>query len=401
MSSPTAAYRADTTERDTPFGPDDDAWLETATELHFAATVAPAARQEHLYSAIGRAIDLLGDERIDLAVRDDWRGERSYVDPLLVLIDQIQDDGALSLAAVMLDDLARAADDLSTVQRGRVLALRARIAWKMGELDDAADRYHYIESLGAEARSDELKARASLGLAVLAQMRGNYPEVRVHAARAAALAEPLQLHTVSRWAHHGLMAAAARSGDYDQALLDGWKALQLSSGDPVHEAEVLQRLGQFLLETGHVAEARACFAATLDRPAPLRVLFPALGGLADASARLGEEATLEWCTREIWRAHSIGISRYEIAAALLDAAAALHRLGRHEESERFRRAGESVAASRGFHELVFRAEDDSAVTPPPTTTVAFRPDADRVLRELAAFEPKRLPVALSFYSLQT
>src|SRR5215211_2918987 len=122
-----SAYRADMTRRSVPFGPDDDRWLEAANALHFAATSPVSPRKHQLYQAIGIAIEVLGEDRIAHFVDREWLGERTYVEGLAVLADEIQAVGALHLAASIFDDLLSSALDLSGLERGRVLALRARV----------------------------------------------------------------------------------------------------------------------------------------------------------------------------------------------------------------------------------------------------------------------------------
>src|ERR1051325_11560985 len=104
ISSPTGAYRADMRGRESPFGPDDDRWLASASALHSAATYPGKPNTEHLYDAIGVAIDVLGDERIDQFVDREWLGDRSYIEALAVLSYDVHEAGALRLAALILDD---------------------------------------------------------------------------------------------------------------------------------------------------------------------------------------------------------------------------------------------------------------------------------------------------------
>jgi len=396
-ASPVAAYRADIDGRDTPLGAHDDVWLAAACTLRLATTSGERTRKHHLYEALGLAIDLLGDERIDDYVRREWPGARSYVESLAILADFVHDAGALHLAAVMLDDLALAASDLSTLERGRVLALRARVERKLGRLDEAQERYRHILMLAEKAQSPELEARAEVGLVAIAQVRGNFPDMRAHAERAADLAERHGYRSIARLANQGLTVAAAKNREYDDALIAGWKVVQLSHADPLLEAEALQNLGQLMLEAGHSDVARASFAAIMTRLAPPHILLPALGGLALASAQLGNEATVEWSVREVWRAQHTTVPRYELAAALLECATALHTLDRHGEFERYRVAADDIARSDGFHELAFRAADlDRLRFAHVSTPSSFRPDAAAVAREISAFEPEQLPTHVRF-----
>src|SRR5688500_1001549 len=199
LPAPGPASRADTRGRAEPFGPSDDDWLAAATELHLAATTRKR-RKDHLFSAIGVAIDLLGDERVEAFTAREWLGQRSYIDAIVVLADTIYYGGARNLAALVLDDLRRTATDLTPLQLGRLLFRRARIAWSLGDIDDADDRFKAIAALGTRARSVELLALAELGLATLAQFRGDFPDLRARAERGRELAERSGNPAVVRWA---------------------------------------------------------------------------------------------------------------------------------------------------------------------------------------------------------
>lgn len=406
--SPAAAYRADMAGRDGPFGPDDDQWLVAASELHLAATAsstgaAPAAgateatNQRPLFDALGVAIDLLGEERIEAMADREWQGERSHVEALMVLCEVMLQAGALHLAGMMLDDLQLATPDRLPVQRGRILTMRARVDWKLGRLDQAVERYESLLESAKRAKSPELVARAEVGLGAIAQLRGNYPEMRSRMGRAAKIADELALTSIARRAHHGLMIASARDARYDDALLDGRKVFDLSLGDAVFEAESLQNLGQLLLEAGHPDSARACFAAVVDRAAPSRILLPALGGLALAAAQQHMEAIVELAVREVWRAQRIAVPRYELANALLECATALAGLRRFDEASRYQKAANAIAVSGGFHELVYRAEHlDASRSTPGAERVPLQASAARVARDLSELEPERLPAHVSF-----
>ena len=142
--------------------------------------------------------------------------------------------------------------------------------------------------LARKTRSAELDARAELGFGALAQMRGNYPEMLEHAQRAARIADREGLAGIARHAHYGLMVGAVKRGQYGEALVEGQRVLRLSYGDALLEAEILESIGQLLIEAGRAREARACLAAVATRRLPARLLLPALGGLAVTSAQIGE-----------------------------------------------------------------------------------------------------------------
>lgn len=392
--APGAAYRADLQGRSAPFGVADDAWLAAATELHLAAT-SRAGPQHHLDAALGAASDLLGDERIQAFAAREWLGERSWADPLVVLADTIYYDGARHLAALMLDDLRRVATDLTPVQLGRLLFRRARITWSLGAFDDAADRYAAIAALGTRAGSSEVMALAELGQSTLAQFRGDFPDFRQHVARASELAGRSGNPAIVRWALQALMISASSEGSFDEAIGAGWRYVLLSRGHAVWEAEAFINIGQLMLEAGHPDHARASFAAAVERAAPARLLLPALGGLAVASALAGYEPTVEWAVREVWRAQEQSVQPYAVAAAHLECAVALRAMQRATDAERHRAAAEALARQHGFHEVAFKADALRDVSPRrPRAPLAV--ESESITGELARLAPERLPNALAF-----
>lgn len=393
--APGAAYRADTRGRTDPFGPSDDDWLTAATELHLAATSAPREQQrDHLVSAIGVASHLLGDERVEALAAREWLGERSHVDPLVVLADTIYYGGARRLAALLLDDVRRAAPDLTPLQVGRILFRRARIAWSLGDIDDADERFQAIAALGKKTRNVELLALAELGLATLAQFRGDFPELRLRAARGRELAERSGNRAVVRWAMLAMTMSETSQRRFDGAIAAGWRALELSGGYPVWETEALINLGQLMLEAGHPDRARASFSAAVERSAPARLLLPALGGLAVASALVGHEPTVEWTVREVWRAQEQSVQPYSVAAAHLECAFALRSLGRDADAERHRAAAEELGRRHGFHEVAYKA--DALRELPRRASVVLAPESEQITGDLSRMAPERLPSALAF-----
>ena len=370
-------------------------WLQAAEPLHAAARARDDSRRRQLlYAALGVAIDHLGDERIDTVAEREWERDLGYVEALMVLADIVHEAGALRLAGVMLDDLRAAAPDLTPVQRGRIMAQRARVEWKLGHHAEALERYRRIENLGKRARSPELIARATLGYATVAQVRGNLPDLHLHATRAAALADEHGFTSIGIAARLGLMFVASHYREHQVALVEGWRAYTSSRGNALDESQVLANLGQILLELGIYGPARACFAAVVKRATLARVILPALGGLALASAHTGLEPTAEWAAREIWRALELAVPRYELAAALLESGAALKVLHRDVEAARHVTAGQTIALAAGFHELAFRAEAMTSTA--AARAPAFDESAAAVVLGLAQLETGQLPARVTF-----
>ena len=387
-ASPTSAYRADVAIRGRPFGSSDDSWLAAAAELRAARGQKGAKAREHLYEALGVAIDTLGDENIDAFVRREWRGERCYVEALAALVALMEDEGAVHLTAVMLDDLLATAAELSHLERGRLLAMRARVEWKLGRLDDAEERYQFIASLARRDKTGELATRAELGFAALAQLRGNMPAVREHAERVIAIAGKHKLAFLGRMAYHGITMVEAKAGRFPEAARAAWTALELSRHDATAEAEALQVLGQTLLEGGQPALARASFAAVATRKVPARLILAALGGLAVASARESREPTVEWAVREVWRLRNSVGRTYQLSEALYECALALALLGRSDESGTFRSAALAIAREEGYNELVFRIE---AMAAPEVRHAPAALTDPSLVQSIAQLEPERLP----------
>ncbi len=392
-SSPADAYRADV-QNAASLCDDDDAFLAIASLVHLAAPLPSATqRRRSLAQAVDQTVELIGREFVRDYARIEWRGQTVRISPLLVLAQEIQEVGGYQLAGVLLDDVMRAAAELQPLWRGRLLALRARIAWKRGDIEEARERYALIYSMGLRSREPELQARAEIGRAALAQLSGNLPGVYTHARRAVAFAERSRTLGVMRLAHQALTIGFVGKRDFERALAAAWRALALSKSHALLEAEALQNIGQIMLQTGHPAEARASFTAVLSKQHPDRVLLAALGGLALASAHVGAEPTVEWSIREIWRARSLPVPHYELANALLESANALQALGRTAEAERYRDAAEPIATVRQYHELAHNAEQ---IAREIASTKRFRRSESETIAEQVLALGGRLPKQVAF-----
>jgi len=201
-----------------------------------------------------------------------------------------------------------------------------------------------------------------------------------------------------RDARFACMVAAGIRHQVAAAVAHGWAVYEASRGEPVLEAEVLQSLGQVFLEAGHPEPARCAFAAIVSLSLPRRVILPALGGLALASARSNQNQTLDWAVREVVRAESSQSLRYPVASALLECAMALEIAQRRAEAEGCRSAALQIARTHGFHEIAYLAEELRAGHAAPETKVASNLDyrTARVAREVSWMEPERLPAEIEW-----
>jgi tetratricopeptide (TPR) repeat protein len=378
-----------------PFGKHDGLWVAVATIVDHAATAGPARNQALLRDAIELTQEIVDDDVLNIVGQREWGDrDRCSCEPIMLLAKVIADVGAFRLAAVLLDALLRADTSLNAVPRGRILAQRARVAWLSGEIEEARARYALVESLGRQAYSSELKVRAWIGYTALAQMRGNFPEMRRYAHRAIRLADRENMRALSRTAHFGLLVAASAGRQFDEALTEGWKVYSLSLGDPIDEAGALQNIGQVLLESGHSAAAESAFSAVCARPLPAKILLPALGGLAMASAAAGHEATMEWSVREIHSMHRTAAPRYAVALAIFDCARALEIVGRGSEAGSLATESLALAKRYGFHEIEIRAEallQQKKKREQSNAPARLTRRTASVLREISSLEPPRLP----------
>jgi tetratricopeptide (TPR) repeat protein len=391
--SAVAAYRTDLASRPQRAGDVPDPWLEVALLVEHAGLVPDPERAELLDRADAVAREHAGDDALRQAATEEW-GDASPgpVGSVVLLTDRMQAADMLHLAAVTLDALLAAAPGIDAVARGRVLAKRARVAWKLGQMDQADDRYRAVDRLGRRGGSVELQARAAIGLVALAQLRGNYPEHRRHAVRAVRLAERTGIRSLVRNAHSGMLVAAAVARDLDAALVHGWAVYAASRGDPVAEAEVLQNLGQALLDAGHVVTARAVFASVVARVIPARIMLPALGGLALAAAAANEPDTVQWAARQVAAMHDEALPRYALASAFVECAIAAHKIGDRATAERLRTAGERIATRHGFHEVVYRAAElEQEAQRRLESAAELGRSAAAVARELEWMQPSQLP----------
>jgi tetratricopeptide (TPR) repeat protein len=372
--APLAAYRDDLARRGEgrTFGPSDATWLSLATILSHAVDVPAECRPPLL----GTVREVIGG---DPALRDVLRTagdevppefELDGVSPLVrAIVGRMEDEGALSLAYSTLAVLADADLRLSVLERGRVLAQLGRVAWKSGALDTAREQYRRVEVLGRTARSPELRVRAWVGYSIVARLRGNYPEVRKWAARAAHEADRAGLATLGTLAYHSLMVNAAVTGDSNGALVYGWHAYQCVVGDAAREAEALLNLSELLLRAGRPEVAAHGFAATLVRNPGARIALPALGGLALASSALGDRTGV--CTA-LAQAESVIATAglpYQSAAALLELSQALAAVGEAERGAECRALALDIANRHAYHEIVYRLEA-LAIAPDPGQAAA-------------------------------
>ena len=363
-----AAFREDLARRDTEsFGPVEGSWVQLGVLLAHAAILTEDPRLETLKAAAQVARELLGPAK--------W-AEGNRLDPsppadinsldarIRSITEAIEDEGALRLADGILATFLVAHPSCEPLEVGRIEVARARVAWKMGELDVARDRIARALAIAETINSDELRVRATIGEALLARLTGNYPLSEATATAALIVAQQAQLPRLAGLAHHAIMVAAAVRGRYQDAVAHGWTGFIAASGDEVLQSEFLGNIGQLFLDLGHPGTAIAAFEVVVQHNAPSRLLLPALGGLAIAAARRGDASTLNRTAQRIEVLSRTAGTPYTIACGLLELAEAHRTLGDEGEMQRHLVEVSRLAALHGYNELAYRAEHFIPVAAP-------------------------------------
>lgn len=307
--------------------------------------------------------------------------------------------GALLLASSGLSALRRVVDPgAAPLLAGRVLAQWARVERYLGDLDVAGDLYDRTAVLGRRHGLPELLVRAEMGRAVLARIRGNYPETRTRFRRALARAERAGLGELTGLAHQGLLIAAAVAGDFDTALTHGWAAFARVAGDGGKEAEVLVNLAGLCLDARQDAAALRGYSSAAERTRDMRTWLSATAGLAVAAARVGRDELLRESAAAVEHALASKGAPYERAQHLLTLSDAFTDADDPERAAGYRERGLDIARANGFSELELRY----TTAPDKATAVRQRPappplgaGARRVVREIGALPGRAGPATLS------
>jgi tetratricopeptide (TPR) repeat protein len=367
------AYRQTPAEVRAALETHDAQWVQVGVLLENACLLAPGLRDAHLVAATDSVRATLGPERWAEGHRVDPvrpATGRSLVGRFRSYCEIVEDAGALLLADAMLSAYVDADLTVDAIERGRVEAVRARLAWKAGDLDAATERYRRVAVAGKRERSDELKIRALVGQSIVARNLGNYPRVRERAQRAASLAERRGMRRLAATARQMLTVGFAVARDFGIAVTHGWQAYLNGMGDPIMESEALQIIGQLFLDMGHPEPAAAAFRTIISRAPTDRFLVPSLGGLAVAASRMGERDTVSWAEDVVAARMRSGATPYTSASAQLDFAIAWEELGVTSRADEARRRAMTIALKHRFHEIAHHAEERQVVPAPAPATLS-------------------------------
>ena len=304
-------------------------------------------------------------ERLRLALPsiDACDGADEVVRALRVLADQMAEAGALWLAFSALGHLRLAAASAAPRELGLAMADQAWVARSIGDLDTAEQLYSGVSDLGEAFAQPELSARALLGKGVCARIRGNYPRARSLFQDGLARATAAGLTELESVGHQGLLIAAGTAGDCETALVHGWAAYELASGNADREAELLINVSQVSLVAGYPEAALRGFLASLVRTATLRFRLPSLAGAAVASARIRNSELVSTIARVAEDSVIAAALPFETASALRALSEAFGCIGDAARAEDYRLRARSLARKNGFFEIVLATEPKDVVAP--------------------------------------
>lgn len=278
------------------------------------------------------------------------------------LAEREEDVGAFRLAYATVGALRRALPDAGPRVASMLLARQGRIVRQLGDATTAAEHYALAESLARSARDPKLRLEARLGIGVLANVRGNYPEARAIFERVLRAASRHGWPDLVAAAHQGLLSGAVAARDSSAALHHGWEALRGVGDQPPQRARLLANLGEACALAGEWEGALRAYAAASAASPLARVRLPALGGAAVAAARLGRRAVLDRVAGEAEREIARSQQPYENALTLVELAEAYHLLGDSARGEAYRATAAELARAGGYHEVRHRVE--SLLAPP-------------------------------------
>ena len=263
--------------------------------------------------------------------------------------------GAFALAESLLVATDRVLGSRGSLTSARVAVQRGRIARQCADFAGADVHYRAAMSAGRRAGDAELHGRALLGLAAVANMRGNYPEARRRYSRALRIGTTAGLRVIEDGARQGLFAAAIAAGDLNAALQHGWAVFGDTTTDCNRQAEVLGMLGQLALSCDCAPAALRAYQTSVAWSTDLRIRLLGLGGAASAAARLEAADIVDMLRPEIDAAVSVSPHKFENAFVILELAVAEAALGREETAIAYARRAAALAMDGHFFEVEHRA----------------------------------------------
>jgi tetratricopeptide (TPR) repeat protein len=365
-------------------------WLGAALLLHSAARSSGELRT----AALTEFLEQEGVRTLrgaELPIAPVLHGAWSYA--------LAMEEGAfLRLAHSVLASLSVLIPDAMHLERGRVIARRARLARIQGAVDVAQGWYEEVQRMGETHGLPDLVGRAGIGYGVSAQARGDFPTAR--AFYESVLSMDGAAADSRAVASHGLMHCAVAAHDYDAAAQHAWAAYQGASSQ-IEQTDMLIDLAQLLLDAGHPAAALRGFAAAIAREPHPRAALPALGGaalaaVADCAGRDDERARMR--ARSVVRTVNHRVDAlvvalgdgaalpFESTSALIEMSEALTAVGDAAAAGRAAWRARALAIRHKFHQLAHRLDEPHRLPP----VVEPTPAREQIVRQVEALEGAEL-----------
>src|SRR5438477_10860205 len=167
------AYRRDAVSIEDGAGLDDAitaAWLESATRLERAAMTRGSERERLLSGLLAQhGVVTFPASQISTT---------ALVSAVMSMASDMEDQALFRMAHSVLSTLLIILPESEHLLRGRVIAQQGRLARHLGDLAASIRYYKEVEQLATESSLAELNGRAWVGLGILAQVRGDFPESR-------------------------------------------------------------------------------------------------------------------------------------------------------------------------------------------------------------------------------
>jgi tetratricopeptide (TPR) repeat protein len=311
-----------------------------------------------------------------------FRNIRAFADSVM------RTRGRALIANNMLDSLATIIPDDSP-EHGLLLAQRAATSWYLGDNEISADRYRQVIRLGKKIREPELIARGLHGAAHVRMSSGNLPEAERLARRVLPFTKASP--RIGAQATLKLAIINAVRGDFDAALDYAWRAYKLARKFEMDRRIVLANLAQILYDAGHPAASRAAATHLLRQKLAHMQLFAVLGTYARASAALDDRTAVDWCASQLLELAKPPSFTQPVADALLECSFALEEMGRTGKASRLRKRAHQIAVRHGYHDIAYLAEH-STPRGRPRTPSRVPKTTQAIVSEVQALEPENRPL---------
>jgi tetratricopeptide (TPR) repeat protein len=386
--SPLISLRADLAGRTTT-REDDDAVIVAVLLRHAAGQprTKAAARSLAMARRVARRA-LTPDQLRQGAGFDEPRGGLEFRNIRAFADSVMRTRGCALIANNMLDSLAAIVAEDSP-EHGLLLAQRAATAWYLGDNEMSAERYRQLTRLGRKLREPELVARGLHGEAQVRMSAGNLPEAERLAKRALPLASASP--RIGAQATLKLAIINAVRGNFDVALDYAWRSYKLAKKFEMDRRTVLANLAQILYDAGHPAASRAAATHLLRSKVGHMQVFAVLGTYARASAALDDAAAVDWCSSRVLELAKPPSFTQPVADALLECSFALEEVGRTGKANRLRKRAHAIAVRHGYHDIAYLAEH-STPRGKPRTPKRIPKTTQAIVSEVRALEPETSPL---------